>query len=193
VLLSGDDAGVAKVWDLTTGAVLHTLQTQYATSVAFDASGALAAAGCGDGRVRLWDVRADWQPLQTVPLQECHPDIWAVQFSPPGARVPLLTFVSPTTHQLWDVSDGRYPRLLHTLRRGGDGRPVFAVAFSPDGALLASSQGGAAELWRVADGALLQTVSGAHENTMYAAAFHPRDASVLATCGDDAYLRLWQL
>jgi WD40 repeat protein len=46
-------------------------------------------------------------------------------------------------------------------------------------------------LWRVADGTLLHSVA-AHSDCVSSVAFHPRDASVLATCGDQT-LKLWQL
>jgi WD40 repeat protein len=195
VLLSCDFEGAVKVWDTATGAELHTLprHLQAVTALAFDASGALAATGCLEGRIRLFDARAGWQPLHTLPVHGSAFGVNSLQFSPASvARGPLLACGSSSRSvKLWDVRDAREARLLHTLRGHRDA--VRAVAFSPDGALLATgSDDATVNLWRVADGALLHTVP-VHGHSVLALAFHPRDASVLATCIYGGVLTLWHL
>jgi WD40 repeat protein len=196
VLLSGDRARVVKVWDTATGVELHTLPRHplALAAVAFDASGALAATGCVDGKIRLFDARGGWQSLCAMQAHGYASDL-TLQFSPAASATgvaPLLASGSDgATVKLWDVSDARQPRLLHT--RHGHRDVVRAVSFSPDAALLATGSGdNTVKLWRVADGVLLHTVA-AHSDWVRSVAFHPRDASVLATCSDDRTLKLWQL
>ena len=83
-----------------------------------------------------------------------------------------------------------------------DERPVWSVAYSPDGQTLASGHGdGGIRLWRATDGALLRTLSG-HTGAVHCLAFssdmamrlnsfnrEPRQT--LASGGDDMTVRLW--
>ncbi|MGH9428297.1 MAG: TIR domain-containing protein, partial [Terriglobia bacterium] len=73
-------------------------------------------------------------------------------------------------------------------------KEVHSVAFSPDGTLLASGQGGAifgfgsvVRLWRVSDGTSLRTLAG-HSSWVRSVAFSP-DGSMLASGGVDKTVR----
>jgi WD40 repeat protein len=183
VLLSGDYQGLVKVWDTTTGSELHTLprHSTWVSAAAFDSRGALAATGCGDGQIRL---------LHSLPVHVLSGVVRSLSFSPGTGRTrPFLATASDKgSAKLWDVGDARQPRLLHTLS-GHECNP-YTVTCSPDGALLATGTKRAARLWRVADGPQLHD-SQMDTEVVPLVAFHPRDASVLATCGYS--LALWQL
>jgi WD40 repeat protein len=67
---------------------------------------------------------------------------------------------------------------------------VLGVAFSPDGALLATgSHDNTARLWNVATGQAVRTLTG-HTGAVFGVAFSP-DGTLLATSSGDKKARLW--
>jgi WD40 repeat protein len=70
--------------------------------------------------------------------------------------------------------------------------PCFAVAFSPDGVLLASGHGGGGVwLWEVATGKPLRSVQG-HADLVQSVSFSP-DGKTLASGARDNTVRLWEV
>ena len=79
-------------------------------------------------------------------------------------------------------------RNLQTLK--GHTAPVYCVAFSPDGKLLASSsQDKTIRLWNPADGKLIREMKG-HTDIVDSIAFSP-DGKLLASGSADKSVRLW--
>ena len=83
------------------------------------------------------------------------------------------------------------PSLIRALT--GHTGSVFAVAFSPDGMLIATSSGDqTARLWDTATGLIVRTLTG-HTRAVNGVAFSP-DGTLLATSGSiDKTARLWDI
>lgn len=78
-----------------------------------------------------------------------------------------------------------------TLTLSGHGGPVHCVAFSPDGALVASgSNDKSVKLWTRGNGKEARSIA-AHESTIYVLAFSP-DGGLLATGGLDRAVKIWK-
>jgi WD40 repeat protein len=87
---------------------------------------------------------------------------------------------------LWSVARGERLRVLE-----GHNDSVWSVAFSPDGALLASaSNDRTGALWSVERGERLRLLEG-HSAPVWSVAFSP-DGATLATASHDGTVRLWE-
>ncbi len=137
VLASGSADETVRLWRVSDGKLLYTLRghTQSVGSLAFSPEGTVLASAGGDRTVRLWNV----QEGNTLHILEGHTGnifmpgyINTLSFSPGGTIV--ASGGGDRTVRLWRISDGR---LLHIIRHS---RPVWDIAFSPDGEFLATAE-----------------------------------------------------
>jgi WD40 repeat protein len=184
LLASGSDDSTVKLWDVTTGTLVRTLEGHSDTvhAVAFSPDGALLASGSWDYTVRLWNV-ASGSLVRTL---EGHDDLVDdVAFSPDGEL--LASGSADYTVRIWDVGTGSS---VHTLQGHAD--LVHSVSFSPDGAALASaSWDNTVKLWDVATGTALQTLRG-HTTDVESVDFSPCGAYLLSGA-DDNRIKVWDV
>jgi WD40 repeat protein len=148
--------GDAVVYDTASGRkVMRIGGDSIATAVAFRPHEKLIAVGTIDGTVRLFDARNG--SAVATPVDEKGAAIWQVAFSPDGKLLAIAVdpngidgFFDQRRHGevlLWDVDSRRLVGQAITPRAGS----VLSLAFSPDGALLATgSYRGRVDLWNVA-------------------------------------------
>ena len=166
-----------------------------AEAVAFSPDGRLLAAAFGDGHIRLWDAKsgeAVGEPLGAA-AKDLEGVAQDVTFSPDASML-AAAFVNPDgkggAAVAWRVSDGKE---LFTLNiDDGYGRGS-AVAFTPDGKLLATGGGtGEIKLWDARTGeqsgpSLTGTAGG-----VLALDFDLTSERLVST-GSDGVTRLWDL
>lgn len=166
--------------------------------VRFSPDGNRLASGSFDMTVRLWDANSG-AALRT--LTGHSQAVVGLTYSPDGRTI--ATAGDDSTIRFWRAEDGA------PLRTIDNGNHVYDLAFSPDGRWLASAgrarggigtfwhqlsggggEGAPVRLWRVADGALLQTI--AHPEDVLNIAFSP-DGRSLVTAAEDGHVRLWAI
>ena len=156
-----------------------------AGGVGFLGAGERIAIGWGNGKVTVHDTETAEQLIEIAAHPDASIDTLAVS---PDSRV-IATGAGYTSKaiRLWDSESGR--RLGELTNHQG---AIFTLAFSPDGALLASSSGDQTiRLWSTKTWSEVATLRG-HEDEVFSLAFSA-DGRRLITGGKDGSVRLWQI
>jgi WD40 repeat protein len=189
LLVSGSGDETIKLWDSSTGKLIHTFNrgwwsghSNLVSAVVFSPDGQMFASASWDKTVKLWSLYTGrWRHA----LSEYPHVANAIAFSPDGRL--LASGGSATTIKLWDVQTGQ---LLRQLR--GHSRLIQAIAFSPDGQTLASGSADTTiKLWHVRTGEERCTLKG-HSSAVISLAFSP-DGQYLASGAWDSFMVLWQV
>jgi WD40 repeat protein len=180
------------LWDVGDHRILHTLPGGgIVRALAMTPDGKLLASAGDDPTIQLWDP-ATGKPGHKL---QAHTDwVLALSFSPDGKQ--LASGGHDGTVRLWDPASGK--KLLEFPSRPaapantppGPANTVMALAFSPDGKLLAL--GGSdmqIHLVNTADGKIVRSLPG-HTSSVTALAFHA-SGTVLASASKDGTVRLW--
>ncbi|KAF8750412.1 WD40 repeat-like protein [Rhizoctonia solani] len=187
-LVSGGSDNAICLWDSTTGKLLFvplrgqmwdvgdgTLvpsdligRLEYkVNSVAFSPDGERIAFGCGDGRIRMWDLQTLVLVFDLPVLQHRNEDIDSLTFSP----------------------DGRFIVSIHLpviLCRGS------SAVFSPDGDyIVLGSSGGSVRIWRVEGWAPAYEPLEGHQDLVCSLAYSP-DGAYIVSASQDSTIRVWK-
>jgi WD40 repeat protein len=174
--------GKIRVWDPSSGQLLHTLEahTGPAWQVAFSSDSRTVASAGSDRSVRLWDV-ASGQALQVFSV---HPAaVKGVAFRPGGRSV--VAACDDGTVKVWDIESGRETFSFHDERLANP----WNAWFSPDARRLAwACLDGYIRIWDTTTGRLeINQLSNTHQ--CRAVAFSP-DGTRIAVAGFDGTIRL---
>ncbi|HSE16778.1 MAG TPA: WD40 repeat domain-containing protein [Pyrinomonadaceae bacterium] len=191
IATAGTD-GVVRIWDGTNGAPLRELKghTGQVHRAMFSPDGKYLVSVSDDSTARLWNPATG----ETVRVLSGHTaPISEVAFS--SDNIHFATEAADETAMIWNV--GSDTGLVLTGLTGTKG----ALAFSPDGKLLATEGGPGTELgalptgdypatvWDVATGKVKATLGG-HQDTIVGVSFSP-DGNALVTSSGDGTARLW--
>lgn len=196
LLASGSSDDIAKIWDVTSGQEILTIEghTDDVIRVAFspaplsDTGGILLATATATDGVQLWDLTTG-QRVAGHSIVGHTDSVEAVAFSPDGRL--LATGSTDETVWLWDTASGQPQRVLSAPRAGDGTWPAcfWSLAFSPDGTTLAAgSTDAVVRLWDVASGQPVRVLEDPMR-LVDAVAFSP-DGRLLAA-GDTPSLWLW--
>jgi WD40 repeat protein len=192
-LLSGDDHGIAILWDAATMKEIQRLQNVgWLRALALSNDGKVALTCSGGMRfntlpvgIKVWDAKAgtatadlakDFKGLSVMGMN-------AAAFSPDGKHVAMGEageLVPSAKVHLLEASPGKKSRELGTHLSG-----VTSVVFSPDGTLLASAGWDTTvKLWSVPDGKLIQELGkprgGGSKDWIHSVAFSPDGRRIAA-------------
>ncbi|MCY2951602.1 MAG: protein kinase [Planctomycetota bacterium] len=184
------NSGWIKFRNLTTGQELPPIaHDPMIQAIAFSADGTMLAASAADEFVTIWDLQTRKRNSR-VAFGEVN---WPI-FDGPLAVSPQASVlaIGSTDGKIQLVSLSTGARLLDIQAHAN---PVFALAFSPDGRILASGGGfadGSIRLWDAATGKAVGPPLVGHNRYIHALAFSPKGA-ILASASADQSIRLWDV
>ncbi|MER5783161.1 AAA family ATPase [Streptomyces mobaraensis] len=190
-VLSTNDLGETRIWDVHTRRLLHQLRDHESRALAADPQGRFFARPHGD-RLELLDAAG--RPLADSPFPTGVGVGLVLSLSPDRTR--LAATLSDQSIAVWQVraAPGRpYSLTLRDTRlRRRSLTGLEALAFSPDGRTLAAADDNhTIQLWDIGTGQPTLTLTG-HTDKVGPLAFSP-DGKTLMSGGDDRTVRFWDL
>ncbi|KUP96494.1 WD40 repeat domain-containing serine/threonine protein kinase [Thermobifida cellulosilytica] len=198
-LAAGCDNGALRLWDFESGQQTATLVNpdRYEsfdcriTGVTFDEDGAVVASVAADDVVQRWDVASGELLSAAGPSDPEHMEYATAnpEALHPGGLL-LATEYEYDHVRLWDAESGEGGPVLQGAE---DNYSVEALAFSPDGSLLARGGGEAIDVWEAESGRLLLSIAHSGSQWWFEDLVFSPDGSLLASLDSDDRAYLWDL
>jgi serine/threonine protein kinase/WD40 repeat protein len=158
-----DGKGMLLVWDAHSGEQLHEVPKKF-TGLAFSPDSALLAGGDENGEITLWSLKP---AKELTTLSAGRTAIYGLAFTRDTRRREgkqreeeswlLAAGGNGGTVTIWDLQ----AKVFKSQFRGSP-FDVYAVAFNPDGTILASAGRSEAKLWNASTGRLLLNLADRH-------------------------------
>lgn len=198
-IASGSQGNTVTVWNAQTGAAVltYTGHSDSVARVAWSPDGTRIASASYDGTVQVWDA----QTGKTLLTYKGHgAPVWSVAWSPDGTRIASGTGAagadSPVyahnSARVWNAMTGQTIFIFPDANKPSPD-PIgqsYAVAWSPDGMRLASSDGKIVRLWDATTGKPILQYTG-HGDDVFALAWSP-DGTLIASASADGTVRVWR-
>jgi WD40 repeat protein len=162
-------------------------------ALAYSPDGGVLVSGGENRSVRVWKSES------ALPLEAYAGHQAPVQALAVSSQGHVLSTAADKTATLWD---GTAPWQLVRTVGGAEQADAFvdrvlALAFSPDGKLLAAGGGepsrtGELKILNTADGSVVRTIPDAHSDTLFGLDFSP-DGALLASCGADRFVKVFRV
>lgn len=195
-IASSSRDGILRLWDAGSGREIRRILGHQArqTYVAFSPDGTRLASASRDATAAIWDVATGKEVRR---FKGEHDGYLCVAFSPDGKRIAAGELYGKLHMQrgkgpdaarplvrVWDIESGIQ---IHALK-GHTNIMIPSIAFSPDGAILASTGWDkTTRLWDMATGTALDPIVAGGKTI----AFSP-DGRMIATGDSDGKIRLWE-
>ena len=184
-LVTAGDDHLLRVWEVTSGKLLHELSghSDWIRALAITSAGDLLASTGNDGRVLLWDT-SNWESRTLVELPHA---LAALDFTHDGSQLAVAGW-SNQVH-VYDVTNNKR---LHELTGPGSASAqgdFRTLAFSPDAKLLAvGGRSGKIRIWNMSDQTVMADVP-AHSQRVRSLIFSS-DSTALLSAGEDGLVCL---
>lgn len=188
ILATTNFEGSITIWDIEKGRINKFRAHDTALSVAFSPDGSVLATSGEDKEfpIKIWDVKT-WKLLRSL---KGHQEnnlgavrVWSVEFSPDGKTIATSSF--DNTVKLWNWNSSE---ILQTFQGHSD--LSRAIAFSPDGQILATSGDGHIKLWNTKTGELVIPLGEKQSKKFPDAVLSLKfssDGKTLISCNTDSY------
>ncbi len=185
VLVTSDQSGILKLWDVASGHCLKTFSgiTKAFRSLAFHPQANLLASSSDDRHIHLWDL-STYQCSSTMKAHQMA--VWQVAFSPSGDSIASCGLDGAV--KLWDITANLDLKGLPRIIQKSPGL-IFTTAFHPHTEMLATGGIDAICLWNYRTGELLSRIEQKEIGDL---AFHPT-GKLLASASHNPAIKIWDV